>query len=120
MELPLDGSFIEDETRNDERDADAEATDEPAEATAFRRVAADGAGAAVPETGAELANAVTDAGARGSCSPVAGPVTSLFSSSSSHDVTVFDCNCCCCGCWGYWLLAVKDIVWDGLVAALLP
>lgn len=99
VELPPVGNFIEEETRNEERDDDAEATAEPAEATAFRRVREDGAGAIVPETGAELAIAVTDAGASGSCFPVAEPVTSLFSS-SSPDVTAFDCNCCC-ACCGY-------------------
>lgn len=118
MELLPDGNFIEEDTRKDERDADADAEAEPAEATAFRRAREDDAGAIVPETGAELAIAVTDAGATDSRSPVAGPVTSLFSS-SSPDVTAFDCNCCC-DCCGYWLLAVKDIVWDGLMATPLP
>lgn len=120
VELLPDGNFTEDDTRKEERDADADAEAEPAEATAFRRAREDEAGAIVPDDGAELANAVTDAGASGSCcSPVAGPATS-FVSSSSPDVTAFDCNCCCCGCCGYWLLAVKDIVWDGLMAAPLP
>lgn len=120
VELLPDGNFTEDDTRKEERDADADAEAEPAEATAFRRAREDGDDAIVPEDGAEFVIALTDAGASDSCcSPLEGPATS-FVSSSSPDVTAFDCNCCCWDCCGYWLLAVKDIVWDGLMAAPLP
>lgn len=113
VELLLDGKLIEEDTRSPERDADADAVAEPAEATAVRRVMGDPTVDLMPRTGEEVVIVVTDAGAIPSCLATVS-VKSLLSS-ASPDVTVFDCICCWYCCGGYWLLAVKDIVCNGFM-----